>query len=166
MKYKLAIFDMDGTILNTLDDITDSTNYTLRTYGMPEHPAEIIKSFLGNGTRHLIEKAVVDGTKESVLEDMIAFYSDYYRDHCKIKTGPYDGIPELLKRLKKAGIYLAVVSNKPDFAVKSLSDEMFYGLFDLSVGDKPGQRIKPYPDSVNAVIDHFHVSKNEVIYLK
>ena len=165
LKYKLAIFDMDGTILNTLDDLTDSTNYCLKKFGMPEKTRDQVRVNLGNGTRHLFEMVVPEGTDDKTLEDIIAVYNDYYKNHCMIKTGPYDGILELLRRLREAGVLTAVVSNKPEYAVKSLCHDLFNGLFDMSVGDKEGQRIKPYPDSVNSIVETFNIDKTEAVYI-
>ena len=165
MKYKAAIFDMDGTILNTLDDLADTMNYCLRSYGMPERSISEIRSFLGNGLRVLVEKSVPAGTSNQVVDLMCETFGDYYKDHCAIKTKPYDGINALLQKVRDAGIFTAVVSNKVDFAVQELCDEYFAGLFDYSVGERPGQRRKPFPDSVNAVLEYFKLTKEEAVYI-
>ena len=165
MKYKAAIFDMDGTILNTLDDLADTLNYGLRSYGMPERSLSEIRSFLGNGLRVLVEKSVPADTSKPVINLMCETFGNYYKDHCAIKTRPYDGINDLLQKVRDAGILTAVVSNKVDFAVQELCDEYFSGLFDYSVGERPGQRRKPFPDSVNAVIEYFGLSTDEAVYI-
>ena len=133
MKYKAVIFDMDGTILNTLDDLADTMNYCLRSYGMPERTLPEIRSFLGNGLRVLVEKSVPAGTEKSLIDLMCETFGDYYKDHCAIKTRPYEGINALLQKVRDAGILTAVVSNKVDFAVTELCKEYFDGLDRKSV---------------------------------
>ena len=165
MKYKLAIFDMDGTILNTLEDLADTMNYCLRKFGMPERSLAEVKSFVGNGIRKLVERAVPQGTDAETVDEIHFAFNQYYKDHCTVKTRPYDGITETLKKLRDNGILTAVVSNKADFAVKILCEKYFDGLFDYSLGDKEGLRRKPYPDSVMAVLEHFGASPGEAVYI-
>ena len=165
MKYRAAIFDMDGTILNTLDDLADTMNYCLRSYGMPERTISEIRSFLGNGLRVLVEKSVPAGMEKSLIDLMCETFGDYYKDHCAIKTRPYEGINTLLQKVREAGILTAVVSNKVDFAVTELCNEYFDGLFDYSIGERPGQRRKPFPDSVNAVLEYFKLTKEDAVYI-
>ena len=165
MKYKAAIFDMDGTILNTLDDLADTMNYCLRSYGMPERSLSEIRSFLGNGLRVLVEKSVPAYTSNTVMDLICESFAEYYKDHCAIMTRPYEGIETLLRKLRGDGILTAVVSNKVDFAVSELCEKYFDGLFDYSVGERKGQRRKPYPDSVYAVLDFFGISKDEAVYI-
>lgn len=165
MTCKAAIFDMDGTILDTLEDLADAMNYCLRTFHMQERTVPEVCSFVGNGIHKLVERAVPAGTDDQTIEEVFKTFHAYYKDHCAIKTKPYDGILNVLEVLRQSGIKLAVVSNKADYAVKSLCDDYFPGLFDYSVGDREGQRRKPYPDSVNAVLDFFHISKEEAVYI-
>ena len=165
MKYELAIFDMDGTILDTLEDLTDAMNYCLEKYKMPLKSLDQIRSYVGNGIHKLIERAVPKETISTTVEEIYALFSEYYREHCAIKTRPYDGICQVIAALKNQGIKTAVVSNKADFAVKSLCDDYFCGLFDYSVGDKPGMRRKPYPDGVIQVMNYFNVALNKAVYI-
>ncbi len=165
MRYKIAIFDMDGTILNTIDDLADSTNHILKEYNMPTHTVDEIKSFVGNGIHKLIERAVEKGTSDEVIEEVFNSFNAYYKDHCAIKTRAYDGIEKLICELKKEGVITAVVSNKADYGVQSLCKQYFDGLFDFAVGDKAGQRRKPYPDSVYAVLDKFKIEKKDAVYI-
>lgn len=165
MSYKLAIFDMDGTILNTLEDLADTVNYSLTQYGMPNRTISEVRTFVGNGIRKLIERAVPDGTSEEEIDQVFHTFHEYYKDHCAIKTCPYDGIPETIQAIRDKGIKTAVVSNKADYAVKSLCEDYFKGLFDYSVGDKEGSRRKPYPDGVNEVLDFFGISKDDAVYI-
>lgn len=165
MRYKLAIFDMDGTILNTLEDLTDSTNYALRANGMPERTIEEVRGFVGNGIRKLIERAVGEGSDNETTDMVFDCFKEYYRTHCAIKTRPYDGIIDTINALKNKGVMTAVVSNKADFAVQSLCEDYFEGLFDYAVGDKEGQRRKPYPDAVYEVLDRLKVDKADAVYI-
>ena len=165
MKYKVAIFDMDGTILNTLEDLADSMNYCLKKYGMPERSLNEIKSFVGNGIRRLVELAVPGGIEDKTIDEMCVTYIEYYKNHCAVKTRPYDGIREVLIKLKDRGVLTAVVSNKADLAVKKLCKEYFDGLFDYAAGEKDGVRRKPYPDSVISVMEYFGADPDEVVYI-
>ncbi len=165
MKYKLAIFDMDGTILNTLEDLADSMNYALVQHDMPQRTIDEVRRFVGNGIRKLVERAVPTGTEAAQVDEVFETFTVYYKEHCAIKTRPYEGIPEVLKQLRDMGVKTAVVSNKADFAVQSLCEDYFPGLFDFAVGDKEGQRRKPAPDSVNAVLDKFGMDKSQAVYI-
>lgn len=165
MNYKLAIFDLDGTILNTLEDLADSTNYALSVNGMPERTIDEVRRFVGNGIHKLIERAVPQGSTEEQVEQVFVTFKEYYKDHCAVKTRPYDGIMELLKTLKENGTLTAVVSNKGDFAVQILCKDYFPGLFDFAVGERAGIRRKPAPDSVLAVLEQFQIPKEEAVYI-
>lgn len=165
MKYKLAIFDLDGTILDTLQDLTDSTNYVLNTNGYPIHTIDEVRRYVGNGIYLLIKRALPKGTDEKEIQRLFEQFVSYYKDHCAIKTKPYEGIKDLLVSLKEKGIKRAVVSNKGDFAVKILIDKYFPDLFEISVGQKDGVRKKPYPDSVNEVLKELDCKNQEAVYI-
>lgn len=165
MGYKLAIFDMDGTILNTLDDLADSMNHSLAAFGMPSRSVDEVRSFVGNGIRKAIERALPKGLRVEQIDAVHAEFCSYYKDHCAIKTRPYDGITEVIQQLRDKGILTAVVSNKADFAVKSLCVDYFDGLFDCAVGDREGQRRKPYPDGVTAVLNALGVAREDAVYI-
>lgn len=165
MKYQLAIFDMDGTILNTLEDLTDCMNYILRMYRMPERSIEEVRRFVGNGIRRLIERAVVAGTNQELIDHMFSDFAEYYKDHSAIKTRPYEGIQETIEKLRSMGYRTAVVSNKADFAVQDLCQDFFPGLFDMAVGEREGMRRKPYPDSVWLVLDTLGVKAEDAVYI-
>lgn len=165
MKYSLAIFDMDGTILDTLEDLCDSVNHILTLHNMPTRSLDEVRSFVGNGIRLLVERAVADGTDKDILEVIFAEFAEYYDSHCAIKTRAYDGIIDLLKQLKKSGIKTAVVSNKPDSAVQALCEEHFPGLFDAAAGVKPNVRTKPAPDMVNGVLDALSIDREDAVYI-
>lgn len=164
-KYELVIFDLDGTILDTLDDLADSMNYALDKYGYPTRTKEEIRSFVGNGLLMLTRRAIAPESDEAVIQTVLATQKAYYKEHCADKTKPYDGILELLDELKKTDVKLAVVSNKADYAVQILCEQYFPGLFDMAVGEKEGVRKKPAPDSVNAVLQELQIDKEKTVYI-
>lgn len=165
MKYELAVFDMDGTILNTLDDLTDATNHALRVFGYPEHSIEEVRFFVGNGIAKLIERATPEGVPEEDMAKVRAEFMDYYKIHSADKTGPYPGITDLLKRLRAAGVKTAVVSNKPDPAVRDLCKTYYDGLFDAAVGDMEGQAVKPAPDMCLKVFKELGMGPGKAVYI-
>ena len=140
MKKFGILFDLDGTLLDTLGDLTDSVNYTLRHFGFPEKTTAQIRSYLGNGARRLVELAC---DNQCDPDEVLAFYQNYYKDHCRIKTAPYPHIPEVLDILRQK-YALAVVSNKPDIATKALCAEIFPGL--AARGEAADCPRKPAPD--------------------
>lgn len=148
MKYQTVIFDMDGTILETLEDMRDSVNVTMDQVGCPHRSLEEVRRFVGNGAAKLIERCMPQGAQDPRFETAFRLYKQYYDTHAQIKTGPYQGIPELLRTLKDRGVQIAVVSNKPDEAVKTLAEYYFPGLFPVAIGQRPGIETKPAPDSV------------------
>lgn len=165
MKYKLIIFDMDGTILNTLEDLKNCLNYSLEKNGYPERTLEEVRQFVGNGIYKLIERATPDEIQKEETDKIFADFSEYYKEHCIDLTRPYDGIIDLIKELRHRGYMTAVVSNKLDFAVKDLVDKFFDGLFDISVGEREGILKKPAPDSVYLVLNELEVDKSNAIYI-
>ena len=149
-KQQAILFDLDGTLLNTLDDLTSSVNVTLQAHGFPLRRKEEIRKFLGNGSEFLMRSALPEGTKEAVFAACLAEYQAYYKAHMADKTAPYEGILPLLKRLKESGLRLGVVSNKFDTAVKGLCERYFPGCIDAAAGEREaeGIRRKPAPDMV------------------
>ncbi len=165
MKYKLAIFDLDGTILDTLADLTDSTNYALRENGFAEHTIEQVRYFVGNGIRKLMERALPKGTDAAIIDRVHETFTAHYKAHCADKTKPYPGITKLLCALRDAGVKTAVVSNKADYGVQTLCQDYFPDLFDFAVGEREGIRRKPCPDSVNEVLEKLKVMRADAIYI-
>lgn len=165
MKYETYVFDMDGTILNTIDDLTVSTNLTMEEMGYPTHTVDEVKWFVGNGIRKLIERAVPKGTSEDDISRTFEVFMRHYGVHCKDKTGPYPGIMELLISLKKAGKKLAVVSNKADGPVKKLADEIFPGMFDIAIGEKEGVSKKPARDMVDIALSALGTKPENAVYI-
>ena len=164
-KYLLAVFDMDGTILNTIDDLTDATNHALKACGYPVHTVDEVRFYVGNGIAKLIERATPAGTSDEMRKRVRSEFMDYYSVHSADKTGPYPGIGELLKALRAAGVKTAVVSNKPDVAVRDLVVRYFDGLFDAAVGDMEGQRTKPAPDMCNKVFEKLGIGPGDAVYI-
>ena len=164
-KYKTVIFDLDGTLLDTLEDLCDSTNFALARFGYPERTLSEVRSFVGNGIGKLIERALPCGVATSEYDAVLAEFKAHYATNCNNKTKAYDGIYNLLDSLKSSGIKLAVVSNKVDSAVKELCSRYFREYFEVAVGEKTGIRRKPAPDSVFAAMETFGAKKGSTVYI-
>lgn len=165
MKYKLAIFDLDGTLLNTLDDLADATNHVLAEAGFPLRTVDEVRRFVGNGYGKLIERAVPTGTAPEKISDLLENFKKFYVDNCAHKTAPYPGITEMLDRLKSAGVLTAIVSNKGDAAVKELNRLYFGDRVPFAVGECVGIRRKPAPDTVLRVLEEYGMSKSDAVYI-
>ena len=157
MAYTTAIFDMDGTILDTLDDLADSVNYALALHDMPASPRPEVRQHLGNGMDYLIAHSVPAGTPHELEQQILAEFKADYAKRCVVKTAPYPGILDLMAELRRRSIKRAVVSNKGDFAVQELVERYFPGVFDAAVGEREGVRRKPAPDTVEAVMSQLGV---------
>ena len=162
---KLVIFDLDGTILDTLEDLYQATNYMLRKSHLPDRTREEVRSFVGNGIYHLVELALPPICQKDFIDLAFEDFNDYYKDHCNIETKPYNGIIEVMKQLKKEGYLLAVVSNKSDYAVQSLCESYFPGIFDYVAGMRENVRKKPYPDSIYEVCSHLGIEIKDSLYI-
>lgn len=149
---KLIIFDLDGTLLDTLEDLSDSVNYVLTKNGFAPRTPDEVRSFLGNGAEYLIRKSLPENKVDEVFDTCFAEYKAYYKTHSQIKTKPYDGVISLLRLLRESGYYLAVVSNKPHFAVEILCRDYFGDLMSISTGEKEGIARKPAPDAIFAIM--------------
>ena len=165
MKPEALIFDLDGTILDTLGDLSNSVNFALRNNNLPPRTQDEVRGFVGNGIRLLIERAVPVGTSENVINKCFVDFKNHYKENSAVLTKAYDGIEELLHKIREKGIKTAVVSNKADFAVQTLVEKYFNGLFHYSVGEKEGVRRKPCPDSVNCAIEYLGVNKDNCYYI-
>ena len=165
MQYRRAIFDLDGTILNTLEDLAAAGNHALSVCGMPQRTVDEVRQFVGNGIRRYLSLAVPEGTTEEVLDRVHASFTEYYAVHCSDRTAPYPGIPALLQAVRRAGMRTAVVSNKPDYGVQTLCSQYFPGLFDAAAGERDGVRRKPAPDAVNAVLESLQIPREEAVYI-
>lgn len=162
--FKTAIFDLDGTLLNTLSDLTDSVNHTLAKYGYPLRTEKEIRRFLGCGSKYLIARSLPEGTPTETVEKVHSDYLAWYGPHSQIKTAPYEGIPKLLDALKEQGIKLAVVSNKGDAQVKPLT-EKYFPQIDLAVGERSGIRRKPHPDSIFEIMKELNAAPETTIFV-
>ena len=164
---KIVIFDLDGTLLNTLDDLADSTNYALSKFGYPTRTIEEVRQFVGNGVAKLIERAIPDGKNNSNFEKCLSIFKENYAQNMYNKTAPYNGIIEMLSNLKSKGIKIAVVSNKFDLAVKELCKIYFDKYIDFAAGENEAQGInkKPAPDTVLSVLRKFSFSPEDAIYV-
>ena len=165
MKYDAILYDMDGTVLDTLGDLTDSVNYALAHFSFPPVDSREVAGFLGNGAKRLLTLSCPEGTDEAVIEKILAFYLPWYNAHCRIKTAPYEGIIEMMQRFKEMGVKQAVISNKPDSAVKPLAEEFFPGLLELAVGESKEIRRKPAPDSVLAAAKQMNIPIGKCVYI-
>lgn len=165
MLYTTVIFDLDGTLLNTLHDLGDSVNFALKALGFPQRSYEEVRQFVGNGVKKLIDRAVPEGTDEQTASQCLMTFRQHYSQNMENKTAPYDGIIDLLKALKSYGINTAVVSNKFDAAVKRLCDKYFGELIDVAVGECETIKRKPSPDAVNLIIADFGCDKQKTIYV-
>lgn len=163
--YNFVIFDLDGTLLNTLDDLADAGNFALKTMGFPVHEKEKYKYFVGNGIPKLIERIVPRDCSEKDVETVHRIFSDYYGRHSVDKTKPYDKIPEMLQKLKQLGIKIGVASNKDhEFSVK-LVKGFFGDSVDMVCGRKDGYPKKPDPYSVNLILEKFNADKSKALYV-
>lgn len=166
-KYKAVIFDLDGTILNTIDDLADAVNYTLKQYGQSTYTIDEIRGFVGKGNRNLMKEAVPGGEDCETFEQEYDVFYKYYLEHLNIKSEVYPGVLDVLKELKRMGIPLGVVSNKNEEAVRQLMDEYFPGIFDAVVGDNMVRAKKPAKDSVYAALALLgkEYNNNNVLYV-
>lgn len=165
MAYQTILFDMDGTVLDTLYDLWSSTNVVLREMGYPERTMDEIRSYVGNGARNQLRRALPEGSGEETVDEALARYQPYYAAHCREHTKPYDGVLEMLRSLGASGRKLAVVSNKPDKAVKLLSEEHFGTLIPVAIGETPQRRRKPAPDTVESALEALGATKDGTVYV-
>lgn len=164
---KLCIFDLDGTVLDTLDTISYYANSALLKNGLTEIPKERYKYLVGKGAKNLVGAMLSEiNAPETLFSKVFNDYNDAYNKNTTYKTKVYEGMGELLKTLKEKGISLAILSNKPDFATKSVVREILGdGLFDAVYGQREGVPIKPDPTSVYSILEEFNVEKNECLYI-
>lgn len=160
-----VIFDLDGTLLNTLADLQAATNAALALRGLPTRTIEEVRNFVGNGIRNLIKRAMPEGSTDEEIDSALADFKAYYADHLHDRTTPYDGIPELIAELKGRGIRLAVLSNKVDSASRTLAQHFFPDTFDEIFGERTGIPRKPDPTSCRLVMDALGVSAQETLYV-
>ena len=163
--FKTYIFDLDGTLLSTLNDLAASTNYALRWAGMPERTIEEVRMFVGNGVKLLMERAIPEGVNNPKFEETYAKFREHYMEHNLDTTRPYDGVPELLHELKRRGKHLAIVSNKFYAATQDLAKHFFPDTIEVAIGERENIRKKPAPDTVLEALRQLNVSKENAVYI-
>jgi len=164
-KPKIFLFDLDGTLLDTLDDLAASVNHVMTLHSFPSHTREEVRNMVGNGIYVLFEKAVPEGRTNPAFDACIREFQSYYAKHMQEKTAPFPGILSLLANLAAENFSLAVVSNKFDAAVKSLCQDYFSPYIQTAIGEAPGTARKPAPDTVFAVMEQLHVTREQCIYV-
>ena len=164
-EYKTYIFDLDGTLLSTLGDLAASTNYALRTNGMPERTLDEVRRFVGNGVKKLIERAVPDGIDNPLFDKTIETFRKHYLQHNLDTTRPYDGIEETLRELKEKGKNLAIVSNKFYAATQELARHFFPDTISVAIGERENIRRKPAPDTVIEALKQLGCDKDGAVYI-
>ena len=167
MKKNTIIFDLDGTLLNSLEDLTDSTNFALKCLNYPPKTIDEVRNFVGNGVAKLIERAIPYGSKNENYAKCLNIFKEYYSKNMFNKTKPYNGIISMLNTLKNNNIKIAVVSNKFDNAVKFLCEKYFSGLIDFAIGEneKNGINKKPAPDTVFIALQKLNAKKENAFYI-
>ena len=164
--YKTIVFDLDGTLLDTLDDLTEAVNAALKAYGLPLRSKEEVRSFIGNGIAKLMQRACgIENYPDQ--EGLLNAFKQYYAVHCADNTKAYDGVLAMLRTLREKGIKTAVLSNKADFAVKQLAKTYFDGLLCEAAGENEaaGIRKKPAPDALFSIMQNLGVSAEETLYV-
>ena len=167
MKYKAAIFDLDGTLINSLEDLADSANAMLESYGFPTHPVEPYKYFVGNGSRKLIERCLPkeQASDPAFVDEALERYKHIYGQHTQDKTHVYNGIMEMLNELKKRNIPMGICTNKHQSAAEDIVNAMFpAGMFQSIMGDQKGLPRNPDPKKVLMIAEKFGVAPEEVAY--
>lgn len=167
MGIQAVIFDMDGTVLDTLEDLKNATNAAMEAFGHPTLTLDQVRRYVGNGSRRLIELALGEGAEPAEIDRVLSWYVPWYDAHCRILTRPYPGILPLMERLRAAGLRQAIVSNKPDSAVKALNADFFRGIPELAVGEREseGIRRKPWPDMPDAVQRQMGLRCEDCVYV-
>lgn len=165
MKYTTIIFDLDGTLLNTLADLAAATNHALAEHKLPQRTTDEVRRFVGNGIRKLIERAVPADTPAELQEEVFASFNRYYMQHCADSTRPYEGVPQLLQQLRAAGCRTAIVSNKADYGVQALAKQYFDGQLDAACGERAGIAKKPAPDMLLAIMRQLKAEPARTVYI-
>ncbi len=161
---KLVIFDLDGTLLYTLEDLMDSVNYTLEKFGYEAKTLEEVSSHVGNGVQHLVKMLLPANISDSDFVQCYECFKEHYAEHCCDKTHPYDGVMETLKVLKYRGVKVGILSNKFQEAAEEVCEHYFKGLYDIVVGESEHCRRKPSPDGINMICEKFDVPHEDVLF--
>lgn len=165
MKYTTLLFDLDGTLLDTLTDLYLAVLHALDAFDMPQRSIDEVRMMVGNGIKNLIDRAVPDGTSPEKTTQVLEVFRDYYSKNSRINTAPYDGILVALKMLSQKGYKIAVISNKIDSAVKELNRDFFVEYIPIAIGDREGRNKKPAPDSLYEAMELLGSQKEECLYI-
>lgn len=165
MRYDTVIFDLDGTLLDTLQDLADSVNYALNVNALPQRTVDEVRRFVGSGVARLVARAVPEGTPEGLVSKVLADFRAHYVLNMENRTAPYPGVLELLRRLRADGFHLAIVSNKFDAAVKGLAQAYFEGLLPVAIGEAAGISRKPAPDTVFKALRELGADAGSAVYV-
>lgn len=164
-KITTIILDLDGTLLNTLDDLAVSTNHALSNFGLPKRTIDEVRQFVGNGVRLLIERAVPKETPKNIIDAVFATFKAHYAENCMVHTGLYNGVAEMLIQLKEAGYKMAIVSNKIQSGVDELYRNFFAETVTVAVGEREGVARKPAPDMIEIALKELGSTKQETVYV-
>lgn len=162
---RAVLFDLDGTLLDTIEDLADSLNHILARYGLPLHTVAEVQQLVGNGIPKLLERAVSADTPKEQIGEMYREFLAWYQTHCRVRTRPYPGIPELVDELKRRGFRLAVISNKADPATQELISHFFGDRFDFVLGAAEGRKLKPDRAMIEAALDALSITADEAVYV-
>lgn len=165
MKYDAVIFDLDGTLTDTLEDLKNSVNFAMREFGFPERTTDEVRSFVGNGVKRLIDLSVPENTPDEVSAECLSVFKSFYKDNSLVSTKPYDGIIPMLEKLKKDGVKTAVVTNKMHEAAVDIVNLFFGELIDVAIGQIDGVAQKPQPDGIYSALEKLGVSKEKSVYV-
>ena len=165
MKYSTVIFDLDGTLLDTIDDLAGSANHALVAMGYEALPLDLVRSYVGHGIRDLVSKCIPDGLNNPKFEECFAEFKRHYYAHCADATRPYAGMVELVKKLSEKEYKLAIVSNKADAPVNTLNDKFFGNYISLAIGERPELKKKPDPAAVEFALKELGSEKFEAVYI-
>ena len=165
MKFKAVVFDLDGTLTDTLTDLKNSVNFALGEMHFPERSLDEVRQFVGNGVRRLIYLSVPENTPDEISEQCLSIFKEHYKSHSLVETKPYGGIVPMLEALKNKGIKTAVVTNKMQEAAVDIVEKFFGGLIDEAIGQVDGIAQKPQPDGVYAALKKLEVTKDKAVYV-
>lgn len=164
-KYDAVIFDLDGTLLNTLEDLTDAVNYVMGRFGFEKKTIHQVRGFVGNGIRKLVERCVPGGGAREDFEEIFICFRSFYTGHCQVKTKPYEGISDMLAVLSEQGYRMGIVSNKNDRAVEELNQIFFSQYISVAIGQNDSLRPKPAPDTVDMALKRLGCSRDRALYV-
>ncbi len=171
-RYKAAVFDLDGTLLDALGDLADSVNHILEVRGYPQRTVEEVRMLIGKGMRYFVSGALPKnapfadpGARDDVVDMAVRDMTSWYKEHSENKTRVYKGVIGMLGRLREAGVRTAVLSNKPDSAVALIAPRYYHGLLDIARGERRGVPRKPAPDAVLAILDEWGIAPEDAVYI-